>query len=46
MSVLEFDELEEQKPNKKNRWWWVLKLLTTILTAMATVFGLESCTIF
>jgi len=45
MSLTEFDEMEEYTPNKKNKWWWVLKLLTTILTAMATVFGLQSCAI-
>ena len=43
MSFQEFDELEEQWPNKHNKWWWILKLLTTILTAIATVFGVQSC---
>ena len=43
MSFQEFDEIEEMQPNKRNKWWWLLKLVTTILTAIATVFGVQSC---
>lgn len=43
MSLREFDEIEEMQPNKRNKWWWLLKLVTTILTAIATVFGVTSC---
>ena len=43
MSFQEFDEIEEMQPNKRNKWWWLLKLVTTILTAVATVFGVQSC---
>lgn len=43
MSVSEFDEIEEYPITKRNKWWWLIKLLTTILTAVATVFGMQSC---
>ena len=45
MSLREFDEIEEMQPNRHNKWWWLLKLVTTILTAVATVFGVQSCNI-
>ena len=25
MSFQEFDEIEEMQPNKRNKWWWLLK---------------------
>ena len=43
MSFKEFDEIEEQKPTRENKWWWVLKLITTILTAILTTLGVTSC---
>ena len=43
MSFKEFDEIEEQKPNQQNKWWWVLKLVTTVLTAILTTLGVASC---
>ena len=43
MSWKEFDELEEFEPNKRNKWWWILKLITTILTAILTTLGVSSC---
>ena len=46
MSFQEFDEIEEMQPNKRNKWWWLLKLVTTILTAIATVFGVQSCALW
>ena len=43
MSFKEFDEIEEQKPTRENKWWWVLKLVTTVLTAILTTLGVASC---
>ena len=43
MSLNEFDKLEEESPNKHNKWWWVLKLLSTVLTALLTALGVQSC---
>ena len=43
MSWKEFDEIEEQMPDKHNKWWWVLKLITTVLTAILTTLGVSSC---
>ena len=43
MSLNEFDKLEEELPNKKNKWWWVLNLLSTVLTALLTALGVQSC---
>ncbi|MEE1080172.1 MAG: smalltalk protein [Bacteroidales bacterium] len=43
MSLNEFDKLEEEWPNKHNKWWWVLKLLSTVLTALLTALGVQSC---
>ena len=43
MSWAEFDELEECFPNKHNKWWWILKLITTVLTAILTTLGVSSC---
>ena len=43
MSFREFDEIEEQMPNQQNKWWWILKLITTVLTAIVTTLGVTSC---
>lgn len=43
MSFKEFDELEEQYPNDHNKWWWLLKLISTVLTALLTALGVSSC---
>lgn len=43
MSLREFDELEEQKLTRENKWWWILKLITTVLTAVLTTLGVTSC---
>ena len=45
MSFQEFDELEELELTKKNKWWWLLKLLITILTSVLTAFGVASCAV-
>jgi len=44
MSFREFDEVEEQLPNDRNKWWWILKLIVTILTSILTALGVQSCT--
>ena len=43
MSFTEFDEIEEYPLTQRNKWWWILKLLTTILTSILTVLGMASC---
>ena len=43
MSLKEFDELDELEPNKRNKWWWILKLIITILTSILTALTTASC---
>jgi len=43
MSFQEFDEIEEQTPNEHNKWWWIIKLIVTILTSILTALGVQSC---
>ena len=43
MSWKEFDELEEMEMTPRNKWWWLLKLIVTILTSILTCFGVTSC---
>ncbi len=45
MSWKEFDELDELQPTPRNKWWWLLKLLITILTSVLTAFGVASCAV-